>query len=293
MYSKKFFIISIVPAFIVFLLLMVYPLSRVIYLSLTNTKLNSVRPETFVGISQYVKLFADNRFISAMTRTLYFTAMSVGFSVLLGFCVAYIMHIRHLWGMNFFRTVILIPMFITPLVAGSVFRFMFDYDYGIINYVLSQLNIEKVQFLSSTQWALNSAIIVDVWQWFPFAAVIFSAGLENIPVEPLEAASIDGAGGWTKLWKIKFPFLKSIIGIVILIRFMDAFREFDKIYILTSGGPGTSSETVSVYVWRQAFQYYNTGYASAAGVIMLMIITIISTLYANQVNKRKKGSEII
>lgn len=288
MYSKKFFLFTLAPAMLVFLTMMVYPLSQVIYLSFTNYKLTGSGPRRFIGLTQYIRLFSDERFIGALGRTFYFTIVSVILSVFLGFVVAYLLQAKYAYGSGFLRTVILIPMFMTPLVAGAVFRYLFDYDYGTINQILNSLSIGKVQFLSSPEWALNSAIIVDVWQWFPFAAIVLCAALESIPQEHLEAADIDGAGWWVKLFSMKLPFLKPAFSIVLLIRFMDAFREFDKIYILTSGGPGTASETVSVYTWRQAFQYYNTGYAAAAGVIMLLIINLICTIYSKISRERKE-----
>ncbi|HHU02505.1 MAG TPA: sugar ABC transporter permease [Christensenellaceae bacterium] len=279
MYSKKFFIIALSPAILVFLAMMVYPFCQVIFLSLTNYKLTGIAEIRFIGFNQYIKLFSDLRFYSSILRTIYFSILSVLFSVFFGFVVAYLLQAKYVRGTGFFRTIILIPMFMTPLVAGAVFRYLFDYDFGMINYIILQLGLKKIQFLSSPSWALISAVIVDVWQWVPFAATVFCAALESIPKEHLEAAEIDGAGWWRRLFYMKFPFLRSAFNIVILIRFMDAFREFDKIYILTSGGPGTSSETVSIYAWRQAFQYYNTGYSAATGIMMLLIINIISVLY--------------
>ena len=289
MFSRKFFIITMLPAAIIFLSLMVYPMCQVLYLSTTDYKLTGGDVKNFVGLNQYIKIFTDSRFLSAMGRTFYFAIVSVVLSVLIGFIIAYLIQVKGVRGAGFFRTVILVPMLLTPLVAGSVFRFMFDYDYGIINYIITCLGLGKVSFLSSPVWALNSAIIVDVWQWSPFAAIVFLAGLEGIPQEPLEAAAIDGAGWWTVLFKIKLPPLKSVTGIVVLIRFMDAFREFDKLYILTSGGPGTSSETASIYVWRQAFQYFDTAYGAAAGVVMLLVITLMCTLYSRITKTVEKG----
>lgn len=288
MYSKKFFITMLAPAMLVFLVMMIFPLSQVIYLSMTNYKLTSSVNIRFMGFTQYARLFSDERFVSALGRTFYFALMSVTFSILFGFIVAYLLQAKYVKGSGFFRTIILVPMFMTPLVAGAVFRYLYDYDYGVINDLLSRIGLGKIQFLSSPAWALNSAIIVDVWQWIPFVAIVMCAALESIPKEHIEAAEIDGAGWWRKLFFMKFPFLKSAFSIVFLIRFMDAFREFDKIYILTSGGPGTSSETVSVYTWRQAFQYYNTGYAAAAGVIMLLTINLICTAYARFSRQKKE-----
>ncbi len=277
--SRKYFILSILPAALIFLSLLVYPMIKVLYLSLTDYKMTSPANPNFVWFKQYIKILTEPRFLSAVWRTLYFSSVSVIITLVLGFAIAHLLSMNGLRGLGFFRAVVLVPMLITPLVAGSIFRFMYDYDYGIINYFITRLGMSKIPFLSSPSWALNSAIIADIWQWTPFAAIVLLAGLEALPKEPLEAAAIDGAGWWRTFFSIKIPLMRPIIGVVVLIRFMDAFREFDKIYILTSGGPGTASETMSVFVYRQAFQYFDTSYGAAAGVVMLFVVSILSMLY--------------
>ena len=277
--SRKYFVLSILPAIVVFLIFLVYPLFRVLYFSFTDIRLTNPTVYHFTGFSQYLRILTDIRFLTALLRTLYFSSISVIIVLILGFVIAHLLTMEGLRKVGFFRAVILVPMLITPLVIGSVFRFMYDYDYGIINYLLMQIGLNKIPFLSSAKWALNSAIIADAWQWTPFAALVLMSGLESLPKEPIEAAAIDGAGWWRTFFSIKLPLLNPIIGIVVLIRFMDAFKEFDKIFIITSGGPGTSSEVISLYVYRQAFQYFNTSYSSAAGIIMLFAVSILSTFY--------------
>lgn len=288
MFKRKFFIMAVMPAALIFLLFMISPMVNILYLSLTDYKLTEPGNAAFVGLRQYTRAFTDIRFLAAMGRSFWFSAMSVALTVLVGFIVAYLIQIKGVRFRTFFRTVILLPMLITPMVAGSAFRFMFDYEYGIINYFIIRMGFEKIPFLGTAQWALISAVIADVWQWFPFAAIVFLAGLESIPTEPLEAAKIDGAGWVRILFNIKLPLMKAVIAVVVLIRFMDAFKEFDKLYIMTAGGPGTSSETASLYVWRQSFQYYDTAFAAASGVVMLMVITFICMLYT-RVSKSVKG----
>lgn len=277
--SRKYFILSILPAVIVFLIFLVYPLFKVLYFSFTDIKLTNPAVYHFTWFSQYLKILTDIRFISSAGRTLYFSFIGVFLELVFGFAIALLLTKEGLRKVGFFRAVILVPMLITPLVIGSVFRFMYDYDYGIINYLLMQIGLNKIPFLSSAKWALNSAIIADVWQWTPFAALVLMSGLESLPQDPIEAAAVDGAGWWRTFFSIKLPLLSPVIGIVVLIRFMDALREFDKIFILTSGGPGTSSEVISLYVYRQAFQYFNTSYSAAGGVIMLFAVSILSTVY--------------
>ena len=277
--SRRFFYLSIMPALLIFLSLVIYPTLKVLSLSFTNFKLTKTTASQFVWFEQYSTMLTEPRFLWALSRSLYFALASVLLCLIIGLAVAILLQRSDLRGMGFFRAVVLVPMLITPLVAGSVFRFMYDYDYGVINYLIGKIGLNKIPFLGDPFWALHAAIMADVWQWTPFAAIVLLAGLESLPADPLEAASLDGAGWWRTLFSIKIPLLRPIIGVVVLMRFMDAFREFDKLYILTSGGSGTSSETLSIYVWRQAFQYFNTGYGAATGVAMLVVVSVVSTLY--------------
>jgi multiple sugar transport system permease protein len=277
--SWKFFYFAIIPAFLIFLALVIYPTVKVISYSLTDFQLIKPDLSQFVWFKQYAAALTDNRFLMAVGRSLYFAVISVIFTLVLGYLIAAVMKRTDLKGISFFRVVILIPMLVTPLVAGAAFRYLYDYDYGMINDLLSRIGIGKIPFMSDPFWAIHAAIIADIWQWTPFAVIVLLAGMESMPKEPLEAAGMDGAGYWRTLFQIHLPLLRPVIGIVVLMRFMDAFREFDKLYILSAGGPGTSSETLSIYVWKQAFQYFNTGYAAAAGVIMLLIVNFVSVYY--------------
>lgn len=274
-----FFYAAILPAVLVFLALVIYPLAQVVYYSFTNYQLTKPDLTEFVLFKQYGKLFGESRFLMALVRSLYFSVVSVSFTLVLGYTIAALLKRDDLKGISFFRIIILIPMLITPLVAGAAFRYMYDFEYGIINDLLMRIGLGKIPFLSDPFWALHASIFVDIWQWTPFAVIILLAGMEAMPKQPLEAASLDGAGFWRMLFQMHLPMLRPVIGVVVLMRFIDSFREFDKVYIITAGGPGTSSETLSIYIWRQAFQYFNTGYAAAAGVIMLLIINIICVYY--------------
>ncbi|MBE3584422.1 MAG: sugar ABC transporter permease [Limnochordaceae bacterium] len=277
--SRTFFYSAIAPAFLILLALVIYPTYKVLTYSLMEYKLTKPNASSFVWFHQYAEAFADERFRWALGRSLYFALLSVLLTLVIGYAIAELLRRDDLKGMCFFRSVILVPMLITPLVVGAVFRYMYDYDYGVVNDIIRRIGLQKIPFLGDPFWALHAAVLADVWQWTPFAAIVLLAGLEAMPREPLEAAALDGAGFWQTLWSIKMPLLRPVIGVTVLLRFMDAFREFDKLYILTAGGPGTSSETLSIYVWRQAFQYFNTGYGAAMGVVMLFVINILSTFY--------------
>jgi multiple sugar transport system permease protein len=185
-------------------------------------------------------------------------------------------------------------MIIAPMVIGATFRYLLNPDFGIINYILNIFGLPKYAFLGNSSLALNSLIVVDIWQWTPFMILVLLAGLESLPEEPYEAAKIDGANFWQELKYITIPLLKPIISIAVLIRTMDAFKAFDKIFMMTSGGPGSSTETLSYFVWKVGFQWFKMGEASAMGIFMLYFVVFLSWLYIRTAGKdlMKEGGKL-
>jgi multiple sugar transport system permease protein len=200
--------------------------------------------------------------------------------------IALLLHRRDIYGTGAARTIILIPMILTPMVIGAMFRFILDYDNGLIDTALPLLGLPRIPFLAHAGWALASVILVDVWQWTPFVALVLLAGLEALPKDPYEAAQVDGASRWAQLRHITFPLLTPVITLVLLLRTMDAFREFDKTYIMTGGGPGIATQTLPIYIWRAAFENFNMGFAAAIGEIMLILITIVSIIFVKRLQPR-------
>jgi len=170
-------------------------------------------------------------------------------------------------------------MILSPLVTGMAFRFMYDFDYGVINYFLTLLGLRKIAFVGESMWALMSVILVDAWQWTPFMILVLLAGLESLPEEPYEAARIDGASRRGEFLYVTVPLMKPIILTSLLIRFVDAFKEFDKVYAITGGGPGLSSETLSMYIWKTGFQWFKIGPAAAMSIVMLYFVVFVTSLY--------------
>lgn len=275
---------ALLPALLVVLALVAFPTVFMFNLSFRSYDLvNPSAGQPFIGFENFSRLLTDERFHAAAMRSAIFTVLSVGVSMVGGFALGKFIS-GGLRSANALRTILIVPLVITPLVVGAAFRFMFDSDLGVINYFLESVGLPRLQWLSDPLLALPVAALVDAWQWIPFVALIVAAGIESLPVEPLEAARVDGASRWQELRLITIPLLKPLLTIALLIRFMDAFREFDKVFVLTAGGPGTSSETLPVYLWRFAFNYYEMGYAAAAGVTMLLIITLIATAIVSRTN---------
>lgn len=276
--SRRYLLVALAPALALMVLLVAFPTVYILLLSVRDYVLTDPSTgDAFVGADNYQRLLSDPRFLGAARRSVVFTGISVGVSVVAGFFVGKLV-IQQLHGANLVRGLLIIPMVTTPLVAGAAFRFMLDYDLGVINWFLASIGLDRVPWLATTALALPTAALVDAWQWMPFVALVMAAGMESLPRDPLEAAKVDGATYWQELRYLILPMLRPLLAVVILIRTMDAFREFDKIFIMTSGGPGTASETLPIYVWRVAFNAYNMSYAAAVGVTMLIAIILVSSL---------------
>jgi len=257
--------------------MVVFPLIYTAMLTFCDYNLTRSRGITFVGINNYINLFFNERFWHAVSLSLYYTGLSVGISFLVGFGVALLLNsiISFRW---LYSTFLLIPMVMTPIIVGLGFRFMYSPRLGIISYFLSVLGIEDANLLGNPEWALITIILTDIWQWTPFAIAVLYAGLAYIPQEPVEAARVDGASSFQILRYITVPFMKIPIVTVLVIRSMDVMRSFDKVFIMTRGGPGLSTETLSIYSWRVGFAWFKMGEASTMGIFMLIVIIGISSI---------------
>jgi len=283
--SKRHYLIFLGPTLLILLVMLAFPTGYVLIVSLRDFQLtNPTAGNPFVGLENYRTLLSDPAFFAALWKSVLFTVASVALTFVLGMAIALLLNRRDLWGTGLTRTVILVPLILTPLVIGATYRFMLERDNGIINEILAFVGLERIPFLASSAWAMISVILVDAWQWTPFAVLVLLAGLESLPVEPFEAARMDGASRWGEFWYITMPLLAPVIAVVLLIRTMDAFREFDKIFIMTGGGPGTATQTLPIFLYRAGFQDFNMGFSAATGVVMLIIVTLVSSLYVRRIH---------
>jgi multiple sugar transport system permease protein len=283
--SKRHYLIFLGPTLLILLVMLAFPTGYVLIVSLRDFQLtNPTAGNPFVGLENYRTLLSDPAFFAALWKSVLFTVASVALTFVLGMAIALLLNRRDLWGTGLTRTVILVPLILTPLVIGATYRFMLERDNGIINEILALVGLERIPFLASSAWAMISVILVDAWQWTPFAVLVLLAGLESLPEEPFEAARMDGASRWGEFWYITLPLLAPVIAVVLLIRTMDAFREFDKIFIMTGGGPGTATQTLPIFLYRAGFQDFNMGFSAATGVVMLIIVTLVSSLYVRRIH---------
>ncbi len=280
-------LIFLVPSMTVLAVLLVYPLAYSLGLAFYNYYLPVPRT-TFVGFDNFRFILGDDAFWEALGVTARFTGAAVAIEVLLGSAVALLLDSR-IPCRRFVNTVVLLPMAITPAVAGLLMRWMFESNWGLVNYFLGLVGVRGPGWTGDPAWALWSIIFADVWQNTPFVILVVYAGLQSVPVEPLEAAMVDGASRAQTLAHVVFPFLRPLVLFVLIIRSMDAFRIFDQVFVMTGGGPGTTTQTITFYNYVMAFRQLRMGRASALGVITLLILSLVIGAWIYLLYRREKG----
>ena len=274
--DKSLAYLLVAPAVFVLVALSIYPLVHAVSLSLqVNAGANSRW-----GLGNFTRLVTDQFFLAALLHTLVFAISALTVEFLLGLALAVLLN-NQIRGRSFFRAGLLVPMMLPTVVVGVIWRLMLNPNFGAINGTLKgvDLNTNALTWTSSPRLAMLSVIAVDVWQWTPFMFLILLAGLQAIPQEPYEAALIDGSSAWQTFRHITLPLLKPAILVALLLRTMDLLRVFDQVFILTEGGPGFATATISLYIYRTAFRFSNFGYAAAMSFVLLLITNIISAFY--------------
>jgi len=254
-----------------------YPVASAVRLSFFSWRLGeSWTAQHFVGLSNYTRLLGSSIFHKIFWVTLIFAGSVVAAELGVGLGLALLLE-RPIRGLRIFRSLFVLPMMIAPVAVGLTWRFLYSTEFGIINWVLQTIGLSPQPWLTSRSLALWSIIIADIWQWTPFMFIILLAGLQTLPLEPLEASIVDGASPFQVLAHIKLPLMKPIIGVAILLRVVDAFRVLEVVYIMTFGGPGRETELIALHIYKVAFMSQRLGRASALSLILLAIILAIST----------------
>jgi multiple sugar transport system permease protein len=268
------------PTILVLVLIIIGPLVYSAVLSTYSWRLTELnQPKTFVFLDNYLEIARDPVFWTATLNTFMFVIGTVSVELVLGFLIALLLNEIGL-GRRIATSIILLPMIITPVIVALIWRYMYDPQFGIINYAIQQLGYPgEIGFLSRANLALPSLMLVDIWQMTPFVVLVLHAGLLTVSTEAVEAARVDGAGYWQVVRHVIIPFLVPLIVLVLLLRTMDTYRVFDTIYVLTKGGPGLATETVGIYTYRSAFTFFRMGYGMALAIVTLLIIVVISLLY--------------
>ncbi len=266
------------PAILVLLLFTIFPSIYSLVLSFQDWNIQSRNSQwVFQGLKYYQRAFADARALQAFWVTGQFITGTVCAELLCGLLIALLLH-QQKRGTGITRTVILLPMMTTPVVVGLIWRLMFNTDIGWINYALRTLKFPGLDWLGLPRTALFSVGVTEVWEWTPFVALILLAALKAMPAEPFEAARVDGAGPWQTFRFLTLPYLRPAIGVCVLLRVIDSVKSFDLFYVLTGGGPGTATEIIGLYTYKQGFNFFKLNYAAALSYVTLLFVVLFANV---------------
>jgi multiple sugar transport system permease protein len=257
------------PSVLIVLAVLVYPLWDGLRASTKFYRYG--KPVRDIGWDNYVRLWADDQFLNALWVTVRFVTLSVGIETVLGLALA-LFCAREFRGIRLLRTVLIVPMVITPVVVAIVFRLIYASDAGMLTALSEAMGGGPVQILGHPTRAFLGLVALDVWEWTPLMFLILLAGLQSLPVEPFEAARVDGAGPWRTLVDHTLPMLRPVLAIAIVLRTIEAFGTFDQVFVLTRGGPGEATRLLSIYGYDTAFKFQQTGYAAALFVTMGLLV---------------------
>lgn len=276
------------PALIFLAITALFPLLYSLYLSFFRLKLNLPnQTPVFVGLENYIRMFTDKLLAVSTWNTLVFALISVALEVILGLMVAMAICSDNLWS-RVSTSIFMIPMIMAPVAIGTMWRMMLDSSTGIINYFLSFCGVDPIQWLADPTMAKISVLLVNVWQLTPWVTVICAAGLKSLPGDCIQAALVDGATSRQIFWRIVLPLIKPVLVIVVMMRFTDAFKVFDTVYVMTNGGPGTATEMLPNFIYKQGLKYYDAGYAAALAIVFVLTMTLVSIFFLKM---RKKEEE--
>ena len=274
--SRNVGLLYVAPAALLLLAVTIVPFFYLIYNSLTNWNLQrAYLGKKFIGLENYATMLRDELFWQAVQVTLLTAVGVVVVQLTLGMLLA-LLFSRQLVGKRLLRSLFLLPLITTPVVVGLTWRMLYNADLGMINYVLRSLGLPEPIWLASSRWALPSVIITDTWQVVPFVTLMFVAGLQSLPVEPKEAAVVDGASTWRVFFDITLPQMRPLIFLALIFRATDAIRLFDLIYVMTSGGPANATQTLNLYTFKVGFTFLDIGYGSALAVVLMAVCLGIS-----------------
>ena len=273
-------LLLLLPSLLIIFGITLQPILSTLYLSFFKTGLGINIERVFVGLGNYLNLLGDATFWQTIGRTLYFTVVSVGLELLLGLGIALLIH-AHPPGWKFLRAVLIIPWAVPTIVNGTLWRWIYNADYGALNGLLSKLGLidHYIPWLTHPRTAMNLVILADIWHSVPFIAIILQAALATLPVELEEAAAIDGANAWQRFLYVRLPLLRFAILVALVIRTVEAFRVFDIIYVITNGGPAFGTVTLSYLTYLETFSYGNIGRGAALSFLISLFTLTMAVVY--------------
>ncbi len=270
--------IFIWPAFLLVLVITLFPLIYALTVSFQTVRIVPPTPARFVGFDNYADILANARFWGAIATTATIVIISVLAQYAIGFSVALALH-HNVPGASLFRVTFLLPMFLAPVCVALIAKMIFHPVLGPANELFSMFGLENLPFLTDPNFAIAVLIAIETWQWTPFVVLLMLAGLQNLPAEVFEAARVDNISAWRRFRDITFPMLLPLSAAVIFIRLIEGFKIIDTVFILTGGGPGTSTETLTLFAYNEGFKKFNIGMTSALSFLFLIVVIVFGTLY--------------
>ncbi|NLE19814.1 MAG: sugar ABC transporter permease [Clostridiales bacterium] len=269
----------LVPASLFLFVTSFLPLLYSAYLSFFRFKMNLPKAvPLFIGLENYARVFTDSQLATSALNTLVFALASVSVEMALGLMVA--LAISGDGKINRVALAIfIVPMIMAPVAAGTLWRMMLDSATGVVNYLLSLLGISGVSWLANTTTAMVSVIFVNIWQLTPWVTVVVAAGLKALPQDCIQAALVDGATPFQVFRRIVLPLIMPLLTVILMIRFIDAFKVFDTVYVMTGGGPGLATEMLPNFIYKQGLKYFDAGYAGAMAVLFVLAMTLVVLLF--------------
>jgi multiple sugar transport system permease protein len=269
----------VAPAVVILAFTCLYPVIKGFELSFYDWALGTpIESRKYVGWENFASAWHDPILFNSIKVTLVFTAFAVAAELFLGLLIAFLLE-KGMKGIALLRTMFILPIMIAPVVVGLLWRYLFDANFGLINYMVSLFGVEPKVWLGTPGLALPAVIITDIWQWTPFMFILFLAGLQSLPKDPVEAAHVDGATAWQVIRMVKLPLLAPVIWVAVILRVIDAFRSLEVMFIMTFGGPGRETEVLSLNIYKTAFMGQRLGQAAVNSVFLLVFIILLSMAF--------------
>jgi arabinogalactan oligomer / maltooligosaccharide transport system permease protein len=284
--EQNFAMMMVIPAAIIVAAVVVWPFIYNLILSMSNMSLLHIHDWKFIGLRQYEKVFSEPQFYSVLWKTLVWTVLNVVFHVTIGVALA-VMLFEKVPGRAMFRTLLILPWAIPPVVTALTWRGMFHYEYGAVNLILNKVFHETpIQWLNDPLGTFAACVVTNVWLGFPFMMVVALGALQSIPKELYEAAMIDGASSWQRFKTVTLPMLVPVLLPAVILGFVWTFNKVDIVWLVSNGGePADQTHILVSYVYKAAFNLYRYGYAAAASVVIFSILVIFTLLFMRRAGK--------
>jgi len=266
------------PAFLIVLIVTLFPLIYALTVSFQTVRIVPPMPPEYVGLRNYAEILESGRFWNAIGVTATIVFISVMFQYVIGYALALTLH-HNVPGASLYRVAFLLPMFMAPVCVALIARMLFHPVLGPVNEFFTLFGLANIPFLTNPTLAISVLIVIEIWQWTPFVVLLMLAGLQGLPNEVFEAARVDNISTWRRFRDITFPMLLPLSIAVIFIRLIEGFKVIDTIFVLTGGGPGTSTETLTLFAYNEGFKKFNIGMASALSFLFLIVVILFGTVY--------------